>query len=89
MVEKQTRRNARLYGFTDRGTIEVGMRADLNIIDLDRLTVGRPAAHHDLPAGGMRYLQPVAGYLATFVNGVQTRENDADTGERPGGLIRG
>ena len=65
------------------------MRADINVIDLDRLTVGRPVAHHDLPAGGMRYLQPVAGYLATFVNGVQTRENDADTGERPGGLIRG
>ena len=89
MVEKQTRRNARLYGFADRGTIEAGMRADINVIDLDRLTVGRPVAHHDLPAGGMRYLQPVAGYLATFVNGVQTRENDADTGERPGGLIRG
>ncbi len=88
LVEKQTRRNARLYGLTDRGTIEVGMRADLNVIDFENLSVGRPATHADLPAGGVRFLQPVTGYLATFVNGVQTRSDGADTGERPGRLIR-
>ncbi len=89
MVEQQTRRTARLYGFDDRGTIEVGRRADLNVIDLDNLTVRRPVVHADLPAGGQRYLQPVSGYLATVVNGVQTRSNDRDTGERPGRLVRG
>lgn len=88
LVEKQTRRNARLYGLTDRGTIEVGMRADLNVIDLDNLTVERPVATVDLPAGGWRFLQPVSGYVATFVNGVQTRADGVDTGERPGRLIR-
>jgi N-acyl-D-amino-acid deacylase len=88
IVEKQTRRNARLYGLTDRGTLEVGMRADVNVIDLERLTVKRPVAHHDLPAGGMRFLQPVSGYVATIVNGVQTRSMDTDTGERPGRLLR-
>jgi N-acyl-D-aspartate/D-glutamate deacylase len=89
LIEKQTRRNARLYGLDDRGTIEVGMRADLNVIDFDNLTVGRPVTKTDLPAGGLRFLQPVSGYVATFVNGVQTRSNDADTGERPGRLVRG
>jgi N-acyl-D-amino-acid deacylase len=88
MVEQQTSRTARLYGFDDRGTIEVGRRADLNVIDLDRLTVRRPVMHADLPAGGQRYLQPVSGYLATLVSGVQTRANDQDTGERPGRLVR-
>ncbi len=88
LVEKQTRRNARLYGLHDRGTLEVGMRADVNVIDLERLTVRRPVAHHDLPAGGMRFLQPVSGYVATLVNGVQTRSMDTDTGERPGRLLR-
>jgi N-acyl-D-amino-acid deacylase len=88
MVEQQTRRTARLYGFADRGTLEVGQRADLNVIDLDNLTVGRPVMHADLPAGGQRYLQPVSGYLATIVGGVQTRAHDADTGERPGRLVR-
>ncbi|MEM9037911.1 MAG: amidohydrolase family protein [Actinomycetota bacterium] len=88
VVEKQTRRNARLYGLADRGTIEPGMRADVNVIDLDRLQVSAPVAHHDLPAGGTRLLQPVEGYVATFCHGTQTRSNDADTGERPGRLVR-
>jgi N-acyl-D-aspartate/D-glutamate deacylase len=43
----------------------------------------------NLPAGGTRILQPASGYIATFVNGVQTRSNDADTGARPGRLVRG
>jgi N-acyl-D-amino-acid deacylase len=89
MVEQQTRRTAGLYGFADRGTIAAGMRADLNVIDLDNLTVRRPVVHADLPAGGQRYLQPVSGYVATVVAGVQTRANDADTGARPGRLLRG
>ena len=89
MVEQQTRRTARLYGLADRGTVEVGMRADLNVIDLDRLTVRRPLMHADLPAGGQRYLQPVSGYVATVVAGVQTRADDTDTGARPGRLVRG
>ncbi len=88
LVEKQTRRNAELYGFTDRGVLATGMRADINIIDLDKLHVLPPVAHDDLPAGGRRLLQPVSGYVATFVNGVQTRAHDTDTGERPGRLIR-
>ena len=88
LIEKQTRRNARLYGLNDRGTLEVGMRADINVIDFENLTVRRPITHADLPAGGVRFLQPVSGYLATFVNGVQTRSHDTDTGARPGRLVR-
>lgn len=88
LVEKQTRRNAHLYGLVDRGTIEVGMRADVNVIDLDGLSVRRAEAVEDLPAGGWRFHQPVSGYLATFVAGVQTRDHDIDTGERPGRLVR-
>ena len=89
IVEKQTRRNARLYGLHDRGTLEAGMRADVNVIDLARLAVERPQSHADLPAGGKRFLQPVTGYLATLQNGVVTRRNDAPTPQRPGRLVRG
>ncbi len=88
VVAKQTSANAELYGLRDRGRLSPGMRADLNIIDLDALTVRRPVAHHDLPGGGWRFLQPVSGYVATFVAGVQTRGHDIDTGERPGRLVR-
>ena len=89
LVHKQTLTNAELFGLRDRGSLEVGKRADINLIDLDRLTLGPLRVHHDLPAGGSRILQPASGYLATFVAGVKTREDDADTGARPGRVIRG
>jgi N-acyl-D-aspartate/D-glutamate deacylase len=89
MVHKQTLRNAELFGLNDRGSIEVGKRADLNLFDLQKLDLGELKAHHDLPAGGSRILQPATGYINTFVNGVKTRENDKDTGARPGRVIRG
>jgi N-acyl-D-amino-acid deacylase len=88
LVAKQTSRNAALYGFGDRGTLAPGLRADINVIDLDGLTVSPPKAFHDLPAGGTRLIQPVQGYVATMVNGVVTRRHDADTGARPGRLVR-
>jgi N-acyl-D-amino-acid deacylase len=88
MVHKQTLRNAALYGLADRGSITPGKRADLNVFDLDRLGLGTLRVHHDLPAGGSRILQPAIGYLHTFVNGVQTREHDQDTGARPGRVIQ-
>ena len=88
MVAKQTSRNASLYGLGDRGSLKVGMRADVNVIDHANLRVSPPVAHHDLPAGGTRLIQPVSGYLATLCNGVQTRSRDADTGARPGRLVR-
>ncbi len=88
LVAKQTSRNAALYGLTDRGTLAEGMRADINVIDHARLSVAPPVAHNDLPGGGTRLIQPVRGYLATLCNGVQTRSDDADTGARPGRLVR-
>ncbi len=88
IVAKQTKRNADLYGMADRGSLEVGKRADINVIDFDRLKLGALEVRSDLPAGGTRILQPASGYLATFVNGVQTRKNDVDTGARPGRLVR-
>ncbi|MEM6707410.1 MAG: amidohydrolase family protein [Pseudomonadota bacterium] len=89
MVHKQTKRNADLFGMTDRGSIEVGKRADINLFDLNRLGLKSLEVHHDLPAGGSRILQGSQGYLGTFVNGVMTRRNDEDTGARPGRVIRG
>lgn len=88
MVAKQTYDNAQLFGMYDRGSLEVGMRADINLIDLEHLSLGKLEVVHDLPAGGSRILQSAEGYLATFVNGVKTRENDKDTGARPGRVIR-
>ena len=88
VVRKQTAATAEIVGLTDRGTLEVGKRADVNVIDLDRLTLAAPRPVDDLPAGGRRILQPATGYVATVVNGVVTRRDDTDTGARPGRLVR-
>ncbi len=89
LVFKQTHNNAALYGLTDRGSLTVGKRADINIIDHNRLALGELKVYNDLPAGGNRILQSSTGYIGTFVNGVKTRSYDEDTGARPGRLIRG
>jgi N-acyl-D-aspartate/D-glutamate deacylase len=88
MVKRQTLDNARLYSLADRGMIAPGLRADLNVIDFGRLKLKAPAVSYDLPAGGARMTQASEGYLATMVDGVVTRRDDADTGERPGRLLR-
>jgi N-acyl-D-aspartate/D-glutamate deacylase len=89
VVHRQTLRNAQLFGLGDRGSLEVGKRADLNLIDLDRLALGPLTLHRDLPAGGARLLQPATGYVGTWIAGVRTRRDDRDTGARPGRLVRG
>jgi N-acyl-D-aspartate/D-glutamate deacylase len=89
VIHKQTRRNAELFGFLDRGLIAPGMKADINVIDFENLTMGEMALHHDLPAGGARLLQSASGYIATLINGQVTRRNGMDTGARPGRLLRG
>jgi len=88
IVHKQTLNNANLYGFHDRGHIKPGKRADLNLIDHSNLRLGTMEVRNDLPAGGNRILQGASGYLGTWVNGIQTRQNDQDTGARPGRLLR-
>jgi len=88
VVHRQTLKNARLFGFADRGSLEAGKRADVNVIDLDGLTLGDLEIHRDLPAGGLRLLQPASGYVGTWVAGVRTRDRDRDTGARPGRLLR-
>ena len=88
-IRRLTSQPADLYGFTDRGRIAPGLRADLNVIDLDGLTLERPRAVADLPAGGIRLLQGASGYRATVVAGEVTRREGVDTGARPGRLVRG
>ncbi len=88
LVAKCTAVPARLFGLHDRGTLEIGKRADVNVIDLAQLKIHRPVLLHDLPAGGSRFIQPSTGYLATLVNGEITRVRDQDTGARPGRVAR-
>ena len=87
-IEMMTSRNARYLGRADRGTVAVGQRADLNLIDPQRLSVGMPALVRDLPAGGKRFLQKGAGYLGTWVTGQCVQRDGEITAARPGRLVR-
>ncbi len=69
--------------------LAVGKKADLNVIDYDRLAFGRPYVTYDLPAGGKRLLQKADGYAATIVSGVVTYRDGAATGALPGRLVKG
>ena len=87
VIRKLTAEPAGLYGFENRGRLQVGAHADINVIDYDRLNVGMPEMHYDLPAGGKRLVQPTEGYVATFVGGVKVHGDVGSTGATPGRLI--
>lgn len=87
-VRMLTRDPAELYRMKDRGRLAPGMKGDLNVIDLDRLRLPAPKVVRDLPAGGRRLTQDAQGYVATLVGGKTIRREGADTGARPGALLR-
>ncbi len=89
LVNQHTRETARTVGLGDRGVLAPGMRADMNVIDFDRLAIARPEMHHDLPAGGRRVLQRASGYRHTIVAGTETYADGEATGALPGRLVRG
>jgi N-acyl-D-aspartate/D-glutamate deacylase len=89
VVAMQTSRTAALVGLLDRGAVAPGMRADLNVIDMDGLRLHAPAIVHDLPAGGRRFVQRADGYLHTIVAGEETYANGEPTSALPGRLVRG
>ena len=88
-IRMLTRDPAELYGMHDRGRVAPGLRADLNVIDLDRIALETPRVVHDLPSGSPRLLQDAHGYVATIVGGAVTSREGKDTGARPGRLFRG
>ena len=88
-IKRQCWDTARLYGLEDRGILAPGYLADINIIDFDRIKLGKPWLAFDLPAGGKRLLQKADGYVATIKNGTVTFKDGKWTGATPGGLIRG
>jgi N-acyl-D-aspartate/D-glutamate deacylase len=89
LVHRQTSATAKAVGLLDRGVLAPGYRADLNLIDFDRLVARRPEIRHDLPAGGRRLVQRADGYVATYVAGQRTYAAGEEQGPLPGRLLRG
>jgi N-acyl-D-aspartate/D-glutamate deacylase len=89
MVRRLTRDNAHAIGLHDRGVLAPGYRADINIIDYNRLRLRTPEVVYDLPSGGRRLMQRAEGYVATIVGGQPVWRDGAPTGALPGRLVRG
>ena len=89
VVHALTYELAKTMGFDDRGLIAPGMKADLNVIDLERMHLYAPEVRNDLPSGGARMIQRADGYTATIVSGIPTYRNGEPTGALPGALLRG
>lgn len=87
-VQRLSSDGAELFGLTDRGMIRPGAFADLNVIDLDRLTLALPEFVHDFPHGAGRFIQRADGYDATIVNGAVFMENGQHTGALVGAMLR-
>ena len=88
MVKRQTSETADFFGFRDRGRLEPGKKADVNVIDFSGMRLHVPEVRYDLPMQGRRLVQRVDGYRHTFVSGVSTFDGGFYTGARPGRLVR-
>ena len=88
LVHAQTQRNARALGMFDRGALVPGMKADINLIDFEKLDLTAPQVVHDLPAGGRRLVQHAKGYVSTLVSGQVVMQEGEATGALPGKLVR-
>jgi len=88
LVKRQTNDTARFFGFHDRGLLKEGMKADVNVIDYQKLRLHIPEVRYDLPMNGRRLVQRVDGYKHTFVAGVSTFEDGQYTGATAGRLVR-
>ena len=88
-IQQLTDVPARAVGLGDRGRLQMGYKADINVIDLDRLKVSAPHPVHNLPGGGRRLEQKAEGYRATIVGGEVTYRDGEFTGAKPGRLVRG
>ncbi|MFQ5698611.1 MAG: amidohydrolase family protein [Myxococcota bacterium] len=88
-IRRMTSAPARIMGLEDRGRLASGLRADVNVIDLDRVREEMPEYVHDFPGGAGRFIQRAVGYRATICNGQQILADDKHTGARPGQVLRG
>jgi N-acyl-D-aspartate/D-glutamate deacylase len=88
LVKRQTSETAEFFGLNDRGRLAPGLRADVNLIDFDRLQVQKPEIVHDMPANGRRFIQRVDGYEMTLCAGTPIFERGEHTGALPGRLVR-
>ncbi len=89
VVSSHARETAAAVGLHDRGVLAAGYKADINVVDFDKLALRSPEVTYDLPTGGRRLMQRADGYDATIVSGSVVFRHGERTGNQPGRLVRG
>ncbi|MFT5439230.1 MAG: N-acyl-D-aspartate/D-glutamate deacylase [Alphaproteobacteria bacterium] len=89
LIKRMTGDSAAAVGLLDRGVLAPGYKADINVIDHEKLTIRKPLMVHDLPLGAKRLIQKADGYVATVKSGEITYRDGEATDALPGGLVRG
>ena len=87
-IRRMTSGPARVLGLKDRGALQPGLRADINVFDPDKVAERQPVLVHDFPGGAPRYIQKSMGYKTTIVNGEVTLVDGEHTGARAGKVLR-
>ncbi|MCZ6618645.1 MAG: amidohydrolase family protein [Gammaproteobacteria bacterium] len=83
-----TSETAELFGIADRGVLRPGAYADINVIDLDEISLGLPEYRLDFPEQAGRYVQTATGYDYTLVNGQIFMKHGEPTGVLAGKTLR-
>jgi N-acyl-D-amino-acid deacylase len=92
-VHKLTAEPAAVYGFSDRGSIEVGKAADLCVFDPVTVSPGPLRRVYDFPADGERLTADApVGVVHVLVNGIPIRQDGSPVADgldaRPGRVLR-
>jgi N-acyl-D-aspartate/D-glutamate deacylase len=87
-IRRLTADTAGFMGLRDRGVLQPGAYADVNVIDWDRLGLLMPEFAHDFPHGAGRWVQHGTGYDLTLVNGQVAFEQGEHTGVFAGTVLR-
>jgi N-acyl-D-amino-acid deacylase len=80
---------ASVLGFYDRGLVREGLQADINVLSLQDLELGRKELVQDLPSGETRWIQKAKGIDYTIVNGEVLMERGSPNEVLPGKVLRG
>ncbi len=86
-VRRLTSEVADHFGLGGCGRLQVGVPADVAVLELEALRWHDDQRVVDLPGGGGRLRREASGYRATVVGGVPTVRTGKATGARPAGPI--
>ena len=87
-IRRLTSDPAQFLGIEGRGVLAPGAYADINVIDLEGMSLDMPRTVNDFPGGAARLIQTTSGYDYTIVNGEVFMESGQHTGALAGALLR-